>query len=111
MVNFPQVFQVTFQGSSGSVKADLYLPSQAKPRPGILLNHGVVDTGKDDPRLKRFAEILCHAGFVVFVPDFQGMRPFRVSSAGIDEIRRAYEAFLSLNEVRLSSSCGLFGFS
>ena len=39
------------------------------------------------------------------------MRSFRVSSADIDEIRRAYEAFLFLNEVRLSSSCGLFGFS
>ena len=54
----PQVSQVTFQGPSGSVKADLYLPSQAKRRPGILLNHGVVDTGKDDPRLKRFADPL-----------------------------------------------------
>ena len=107
----PATSTITFLGPAGVIKADLYLPPGDKLRPGILLNHGVVDTGKDDPRLKRFAEILCRAGFVVFVPEFQGMRSFRISPSDIDEIQGAYEFFLARNEKRLNSSCGLFGFS
>jgi dienelactone hydrolase len=107
----PDVSLVIYRGPFGPVKADLYLPPQGGSRPGILLNHGVVDTGKDDPRLKRFAEILCRAGFVVFVPEFQGMRSFRVSPTDADEIQSAYEAFLSRKERRSNTSCGLFGFS
>ena len=107
----PATSTVTFQGPAGVIKADLYLPAGDKLRPGILLNHGVVDTGKDDPRLKRFAQILCQAGFVVFVPEFQSMRSFHISSADIDEIQGAYEFFLARNEKRLNSSYGLFGFS
>jgi hypothetical protein len=77
---------------------------------GILLNHGVIDTGKDDPRLKRLATILCEAGFVVFVPDLKGMRSFHISPSDIDEIQAAFEEFISRGET-LPNSCGLFGFS
>lgn len=107
----PRTTGVAFQGPSGLVQADLYEPPSGAAKAGILLNHGVVDTGKDDPRLKRFAEILCRAGFLVFVPEFRGMRSFRVSSDDVGEIQAAYEAFLSRAEKRGPLPCGLFGFS
>ena len=107
----PRISSVAFQGPSGPLQADLYEPPSGAAKAGILLNHGVVDTGKDDPRLKRFAEILCRAGFLVFVPEFRGMRSFRVSSGDVDEIQAAYEAFLSRGEKRGPWPCGLFGFS
>ena len=107
----PKTSSIAFQGPSGPLQADLYEPPSGAAKAGILLNHGVVDTGKDDPRLKRFAEILCRAGFLVFVPEFRGMRSFRISSGDVDEIQAAYEAFLSRKEKRGPWPCGLFGFS
>lgn len=107
----PGLSPVSFPGPSGPMQADLYSPRPGGGRAGILLNHGVIDTGKDDPRLKRFAEILCRAGFLVFVPEFQGMRSFRVSSGDIDEIQAACEFFLSLGKERGVEYFGLFGFS
>lgn len=107
----PKIREVVFSGPQGMVKADLYLPQPVIKRAGILLNHGLIDTGKDDPRLRRFAEILCRAGFVILVPDFQGMRSFRISPHDIDEIQAAFEHFLQMENYLLKNSCGLFGFS
>lgn len=106
----PRIKEVSCLGGLGMVKADLYLPAGGQKRSGILLVHGVVDTGKDDPRLKRLAAIFCQAGFVVFVPDFKGMRSFRISPSDIDEIQEAFEHFISRGE-SLPNSSGLFGFS
>jgi len=106
----PAVKEVSWKGPLGSMKADLYLPRAEGKRGGILLNHGVIDTGKDDPRLKRFASVLCRAGFVVFVPDLKGMRAFRIAPSDIEEIKATFSHLLSRQEVR-PDSCGLFGFS
>lgn len=107
----PKIKEVSYNGPKGPVKTDLYLPQSETKRPGILLNHGVIDTGKDDPRLRRFAEILCRSGFVVFVPDFKGMRSFHMAPSDIDEVQAAFENLISLEKYILPESCGLFGFS
>lgn len=107
----PKIIEITYQGFKQSIKADLFLPQPIKKRPGILLNHGVIDTGKDDPRLRRLAEILCRAGFVILIPDFPGMRTFRISPADIEEVRVAFENFIRLESYINKDACGLFGFS
>ncbi len=107
----PKVIEISYPGPQGTVKADLFLPQEKGRHPGILLNHGVIDTGKDDPRLRRFALILCRAGFAVFVPDFKGMRSFRIAPSDIDEVQAAFEHFISLKDFILPHSSGLFGFS
>ena len=107
----PRMKEVTYNGRNGPTKADLYLPRTGEKWPGILLNHGVIDTGKDDPRLKRLAEILCRSGFAVCIPDFQSMRSFRIAPSDIEEIQIAFENFISWKEYILPQSCGLFSFS
>ena len=107
----PRIKDLSYNGPNGPVKADLYHPQSETKRPGILLNHGVIDTGKDDPRLRRFAEILCRSGFVVLVPDFKGMRSFHMAPSDIDEVQAAFENLISLQKYILPESCGLFGFS
>ncbi len=107
----PKVMEISYPGPKGTIKADLFLPQGKGKRSGILLNHGVIDTGKDDPRLKRFAEILCRSGFVVLIPDFKGMRSFRIGPSDIDEVQMAFTYFTSLKNYVLPQSCGLFGFS
>jgi dienelactone hydrolase len=107
----PRIKEVSYNGPNGPVTADLYLPQPERPYPGILLNHGVVDSGKNDPRLKRFAEILCRSGFVVLVPDFKGMRSFHIAPLDVEEVQVAFENLISLGKYTLPESCGLFGFS
>jgi dienelactone hydrolase len=107
----PRIKEVSYNGPNGPVMADLYLPQPERPYPGILLNHGVVDTGKNDPRLRRFAGILCRSGFVVLVPDFKGMRSFRIAPSDVDEVQVAFENLISRGKHILPESCGLFGFS
>jgi dienelactone hydrolase len=106
----PRIQEVSYRGPLGMVRADLYLPRSDRKGSGSLLNHGVIDTGKHDPRLKRFAVILCRAGFVVFVPDLEGMRSFHISPSDTDEVQDAFEALLSREETR-PDSCGIFSFS
>ncbi len=108
----PKRTEISYPGPKGTVKADLFLPQEKEgKRPGILLNHGVIDTGKEDPRLRRFAQILCRSGFIVFVPDFEGMKSFRIAPADIDEVQAAFEYLISMEKDILPHSCGLFGFS
>ena len=109
--SLPEMKEISYPGPKGTVKADLFLPQEKGKHPGILLNHGVIDTGKDDPRLRRFAEILCRSGFAVFIPDFTGMRSFRIAPSDIDEVQAAFEYFISLENYIFPQSSGLFGFS
>jgi pimeloyl-ACP methyl ester carboxylesterase len=106
----PKIQEVSYRGPRRMVRADLYLPRSGCQGSGILLNHGVIDTGKDDPRLKRFAVILCRAGFVVFVPDLEGMRSFHISPSDTGEVQGAFEELVSREETR-PDSCGIFSFS
>jgi len=109
--SLPKMVEISYPGPQGTVNADLFLPQEKGKHPGILLNHGVIDTGKDDPRLRRFAQIFCRAGFVIFVPDFKGMRSFRIAPSDIDEVQAAFEYFTSLKDYVMPHSSGLFGFS
>ena len=108
----PIIKEVSYNGSNGPVRADLYLPEPGKPRVrGSSSIMGSSIAGKNDPRLRRFGEILCRSGFVVFVPDFEGMRSFRVAPSDIDEVQVGFENLVSLRKYILPESCGLFGFS
>ncbi len=54
-----------------------------------MLVPGAARTGKDDPRLVRFAGVLAAHGFLVLVPDLPGPRALRVGSEDIVEIADA----------------------
>ncbi len=69
---------VTFSDGQKSLQADLYIRPGEGPRPGLLIIHGLAEAGKDDPRLVKFAFTLAQAGFAALVPDFPGLKEFRV---------------------------------
>ena len=48
--------QIDVAGTGGrKIVADLYSPAGQKKRAAILLTHGIIESGKDDPRLVHFA--------------------------------------------------------
>ncbi|MBI5379215.1 MAG: hypothetical protein HZA23_03560, partial [Nitrospirae bacterium] len=95
-----------FSGPDGLREADLYLlPTAPLPdgrqarRAGVLLLHGVVDTGKDDPRLIKLARTLARAGFAVWVPEIPSMKALKVQPEDVEEVTAAFRALEALEGV------------
>jgi dienelactone hydrolase len=93
------------------IAADLYHHRGGKKRAAILLTHGIIEDGKDDPRLIRFAYSLARAGFVVLVPDLKGMKSFRILFSDVDDIVASFRHLAALNQIVDETKMGLMGFS
>lgn len=106
----PTVKQLQISREGEQIPADLYLLADGKKRAAILLTHGVIEAGKDDPRLVRFAHSLARSGFVVLVPELRGMKSFRILLSDVDDIVSSFRYLASLEMVN-DKSMGLLGFS
>jgi len=106
----PTIEPVSYECEGSRIIADLYLPAGDGRHPGIVLNHGVADRGKDDPRLTNFADALARAGYAALVPEFANLKGLRVRPSDVDEVIASYE-FLEGDPRVLPDRVGLFGFS
>lgn len=107
----PVVEHVTFSCGAKTIVADVYRPAAGRASsPGIVLNHGVADLGKDDPRLVNFADAVARAGYTALVPEFENLKGFRVRPSDVDEVIAAYEYLAARPDVD-PERVGLFGFS
>lgn len=107
----PQEVQVTFPGRRRMMEANLYVPAGGGRRAGVVLVHGVVETGKDDPRMVWVARLLARSGFVVLVPDFLGFKSLRLRTSDIGEMADAALYLRSLRDRILPDRIGMIGFS
>jgi dienelactone hydrolase len=76
---------VAFTQDGHRYQADLY-QTLPPPRARILLIHGAVADGRDNPRLRRFAITLARSGFAVMVPDIPSLKGLRLTPETIQEI-------------------------
>jgi fermentation-respiration switch protein FrsA (DUF1100 family) len=94
-----------------AVAADLYsVPGRTKAA-AIVLTHGIIAEGKDDPRLVRFARLLARAGFVVLVPELRGMKSLRILWSDVNDITASFRHLESLTGEVDGAKIGLMGFS
>ena len=107
----PSVKAVAVPQGERKIPADLYHVAGAGKRGAILLTHGIIESGKDDPRLVRFARSLARAGFVVLVPELKGMKSFRILLSDVDDIVASFRYLASLKELVNDKRMGLMGFS
>jgi dienelactone hydrolase len=107
----PAMKPVEIAGKTGKIAADLYYLQGGKPRAGLLLTHGIIEDGKNDPRLKRFAYSLARVGFAVLVPDLKGMKSFRIAFSDVDDIVSSSHYLVSLKDIVDERKLGLMGFS
>ncbi|MBI2902394.1 MAG: alpha/beta hydrolase [Candidatus Methylomirabilis oxyfera] len=107
----PQEGRVTFPGGHRIMEANLYTPAGRGKRAAVVLVHGVVGTGKDDPRMVWLARLLARSGFVVLVPDFSGFKSLRLRVSDIREMSDAVIYLHSLHERVLPGRIGMIGFS
>jgi dienelactone hydrolase len=107
----PTAKALEIPGKHGTIAADLYYVEGRKKRAGLLLTHGIIEDGKNDPRLKRFAYSLARVGFAVLVPDLKGMKSFRIAFSDVDDIVSSSHYLVSLTDLVDEKKLGLMGFS
>ncbi|HEY2986372.1 MAG TPA: hypothetical protein VGL11_01525 [Candidatus Binatia bacterium] len=107
----PAVKHLEISRANQKIAADLYAVPDGRKRAAILLTHGIIEDGKDDPRLIRFAHSLARTGFVVLVPDLKGMKSFRILFSDVDDIVASFRYLSSLKEIVDDKKMGLMGFS
>lgn len=107
----PAVKQVEIPKGNEKIAADIYYRPKSGKRAAILLTHGIIEDGKNDPRLIRFAHSLARAGFVVLVPDLKGMKSFRILFSDVDDIVASVHYLASLADIVDESKMGIMGFS
>ena len=107
----PAVKRLQISRGGERIAADLYHLRDGKRRAAILLTHGIIEAGKDDPRLIRFAYSLARSGFVVLVPELKGMKSFRILLSDVDDIVASFRYLISLREIVDEEKMGLLGFS
>jgi dienelactone hydrolase len=107
----PSVNLVFIPVGERAIEADLYHFQDGKKRAAILLTHGIIEAGKDDPRLIRFAYSLARSGFVVLVPELLGMKSLRILLTDVDDIVSSFRFLGSMKDQVDKEKMGLLGFS
>ncbi len=107
----PVVKEVAIPRRGESLRADLYRVPNKTSQAGILLTHGMIEAGKNDPRLIHFARSLARSGFVVLVPELSGMKSLRVLLSDVEDIVIAFRYLGSLENGVDERKMGLLGFS
>ena len=90
LIKGPTVTTVTIPARGRTLRADLYRPKKEGSLFPLLLVHGVNPTGKDDEQLVLLAENLARAGFLVLVPEFEGMKAFRIRTSDAEDILQSF---------------------
>jgi dienelactone hydrolase len=111
MTSTPVVERLRIPAGKEQIPADLYRLPDSQRRAAILLTHGIIEAGKDDPRLIRFAHSLARSGFVVMVPELKGMKSFRILFSDVDDIVASFRYLATRKEIVDESKMGLMGFS
>ena len=106
----PAKRQVRIQGRGREFAADFYFDPSRSKSATILLTHGVIESGKEDPRLVHFAECLVHSGFAVLIPELAQMKTLTLVMEESQDIVAAFRFMLDLDGVD-RERVGLMGFS
>jgi acetyl esterase/lipase len=102
---------LTLESAGQRFAADLYRPAPGAGGVPLILVPGLVEEGKDDPRVPPFAELLARVGFVVVVPDLPSFRTLRVHSDNVRELAAVLDAVTARPDLAPRGRAGLFGIS
>lgn len=89
------VTEVTYPCGNREIVANLYRPGNSGQHPGIILAHGAVKDGKDDPALLLAGPSLARAGYAVLVPQLDNLAKFQLHP---DDIEALVTSFMYLSE-------------
>lgn len=106
----PSLKEISYHMDGRAYVADLY-QSGEKPRAALVLIHGFVPQGKDDPRLQAFAKTLARARFTVLVPDMVSFRQQEVNAEDTQDIADAVAFLVQYPKWAPNGQAGIGAFS
>jgi len=89
-IDAPAKTTVTVSGNGRLIQADLYRPRSAGRHFPLLLVHSVNAAGKDDERIRRLAMALGRAGFLVLVPDLEGLKTLHIRTPDAEDLLKCF---------------------
>lgn len=110
LISGPIVKKVAIPSRGIALSADLYSPKAKGKSFPLLLVHGVNPGGKDDDQLVVLAKDLSRAGFLVLVPDFEGMKTLRIKISDAEDILQSF-LYLGSREQAERRGGGMLGMS
>jgi dienelactone hydrolase len=111
ITDVPERQSLTFRGGGRDLAATLYRPHGGGSGCGVILVHGVNETGKDDPRIVWLADLLARSGFTVLTPDFLGFKSLTLRSSDVEELVASIEYLAGRRGDGAPGRVGLIGFS
>jgi len=117
ITNAPVREAVTFSGGGRTIVATLYRPPRAAlgagagNGAGVILVHGVNETGKDDERIVWLADLLARSGFTVLTPDFLGFKTLTIRTSDVEELVASIQYLTGRSGDVGPGRVGLIGFS
>jgi len=90
LIDGPMKTKVAVQSRGRSIHADLYRPRQRGSLFPLLLVHGGNSSGKDEDHLVLLAGNLARAGFLVLVPDLDGVKDLRIRIGDAEDILQSF---------------------
>jgi pimeloyl-ACP methyl ester carboxylesterase len=108
VIDGPTKTAVTVPSRGRKIHADLYYPHEGGKKYPLLLVHGVNLSGKDDEQIVLLAKDLSRAGFLVLVPDLEGVKNLRIRIADAEDILQSFR-YLSRVENNGSKKTGSRG--
>jgi dienelactone hydrolase len=90
LIDGPTMTTVTVRSRGRKIHADLYHPHQGGRNFPLLLVHGGNPLGKDDEQLVLLANDLARAGFLVLVPDLEGVKTLRIRITDAEDILQSF---------------------
>jgi dienelactone hydrolase len=97
LIDGPMKTTVKVRSKGRVIRADLYRCLRHGRQVPLLLVHGVNPAGKDDDQLVLLAKDLARAGFLVLVPDFEGMKTLRIRISDAEDVLQCF-LYLSRDE-------------
>lgn len=85
-----------FPGSSGLIRAKLYVPQNIPHPPAMVVVHGLHQLGMEEPRLVNFAKSLAETGVEVLTPQVDAIADYRVVPESIDVIGKSTQELQQL---------------
>jgi pimeloyl-ACP methyl ester carboxylesterase len=107
----PVVSTTRLESGGVVLAADLYRPARRASQVPVVFVPGLVEAGKDEPRVAPFAKLLARAGFLVVVPDLPSLRRLRVHPDNLRELGAAIDAVTARPDVAPRGRAGLVGVS
>jgi dienelactone hydrolase len=98
----------TFASDTRRLRTRLYLPTDLKRAPAMVIVHGVHHLGYDEPRMVRFAKAMAGSGLVVATPELPEIAGYEITPVSIGEIAAAADDLAA----RMNTPCvGVLGLS